>query len=279
MLRLLNEPCAAAMAYGLFVAGSKRVLVVDLGGGTLDVSLLAIAEGRMRIVGTGGDEQLGGEDFTRALMALVLERSGKAGDAADAGGGAGDGGVGGGGAGGGARSVASPQRSGALQAAVERAKIALSSADSAEVLVPGGAAPVVVTRRDFDAACAPLVARVVGAVRSVLEGADVAAGNVQELVVVGGGCQAPVVRAALRELMGGLDICQTIAPGTAVAMGAAIQGAIISGVSAELLKDVLMMDVLSITWGLEGAGGDMVPILPKNSVLPAVSRRRRWLLC
>jgi molecular chaperone DnaK (HSP70) len=207
--RLLHEPTAAAIAYGLHKQPNvHKVLVFDFGGGTLDVSLLFLAQGAFTVIGTAGDNSLGGEDVDDCLAEVLVPSAER------------DGGGGGGGC--------APL---ALSSEAERVKIALSGGGGGG---GGGARAVgwacgadrggLVRLEEFEAACAPLFDRAMAPVRQALEGASVAPEEVDEVVLVGGSSRLPMVRARLREIFGGRDLRSSVDPDLAVAIGAAASG-------------------------------------------------------
>jgi molecular chaperone DnaK (HSP70) len=226
VLRLMHEPTAAAVAYGLQTSKDVHyVLVYDMGGGTLDVSVLFLAEGSFTVIGTAGDNTLGGEDFDDCLAHMLAREAGLPwahGAAGDAG----------------RKPVSSLCSPEALSLEAERVKIALSGADRAEWRCPaaegagagaGGAAPAAVggevTREAFERECSALFARSIAPVESALENAAVRRGEVDEIVLVGGSSRLPGVRKALVDYFGGRKLKATVDPDLAVAMGASLSRA------------------------------------------------------
>jgi molecular chaperone DnaK (HSP70) len=206
VVRLLHEPTAAAIAYGLHKNPHvHKVLVFDFGGGTLDVSLLFLARGAFTVIGTAGDNELGGEDVDDCLAEVLVPGARR-------------------GLGGGAGGCAPL----ALSSEAERVKIALSGAEGGGARAVGWACGAqrggLVRREQFEAACAHLFDRAMAPVRQALEGASVAPGEVDEVVLVGGSSRLPMVRARLRDLFGGRELRSSVDPDLAVAIGAAASG-------------------------------------------------------
>ena len=234
----LCEPTAAATAYGLFVAGAKTVGVFDLGGGTCDVCVMRIDEGKFNVLGIAGDVALGGDDFDTALAATVAAKRTASGRGGSGGGKSGK--------------SASPVVPAELREAARVAKEALSEATAVDVPHPMDGSSVALTRADFEAAVKPLVARCVGVLDDAVRTASAAAAAdgrppvvLDELVLVGGGSRVPAVRAALSAFVGeAVELCVAARAECCVAEGCAIRGAVLDGVDKKQLSDVLMMDVL-----------------------------------
>jgi heat shock 70kDa protein 1/2/6/8 len=254
-VRLLNEPTAAAMAYGLFVSGEKHVVVVDFGGGTLDVSLLAIHDGKFQVLGIGGDTNLGGEDINDLVMAHVLENLQRQ------------------------RSVprSALSRSDLIQIKreVERAKVALSTDESVELELPnlGPLAKqkpftLVLTRTKFESLCGSIWTRCLDIVEDVLREAGVETHEIDEVIMVGGSTRIPIVRSKVSAFFHDKELCMSVNADEVVCEGAAIQAAILSGIDKRVFRDVLMMDVIPLPIGLEKADGRMEVLLAKNSRIP-----------
>ena len=238
VLRLLNEPTAAAIAYGLDKKASGRFAVYDLGGGTFDVSVLELDDGIFQVLATAGDTHHGGDDFDRALAELVLGRAGNP--------------------------VLSDDAHRALLFAAETAKRTLSDAEEATVTVSG--TDIVVTRTDFEAAIAPILARTGAAVRQALGDAGLTASQVEDVVLVGGSTRVPAVRRHVAELFGREPRCD-LDPDQVVALGAAMQADILRGNSV-LADDMLLLDVIPLSLGLELMGGVVEKFIPRCSTLP-----------
>ncbi|WP_069384954.1 molecular chaperone DnaK [Halomonas caseinilytica] len=253
--RIINEPTAAALAYGMDKSrGDKTVAVYDLGGGTFDISIIEVAdvdgETQFEVLATNGDTFLGGEDFDLALINYLVDQF-KSDSGIDLSG-----------------DNLAMQR---LKEAAEKAKIELSSAQQTEVNLPYITADntgpkhlnVKVTRAKLESLVEELVARSLKPCKTALADADLSASDIDDVILVGGQTRMPLVQSKVAEFFG-KDARKDVNPDEAVAVGAAIQGGVLGGD----VKDVLLLDVTPLTLGIETLGGVMTPLIEKNTTIP-----------
>ncbi|XP_045456228.1 heat shock protein 68-like [Melitaea cinxia] len=253
VIRIINEPTAAALAYGLNkdMSGEKNVLVYDLGGGTFDVSILSIGEESVyQVKAATGNIRLGGEDFDNRIVAHLIgdvrKRHGK--------------------------EVKSPRALRRLKTAAERAKRLLTSANEdivqVETLCEGIDYYATITRAEFERICSDLLTDTLHYVDQALFDAGMTKKDINDVILVGGSTRIPKIKQMISQFFNGVDLTASVNPDEAIACGAAIQAAIVSGDTSERLKKLLLIDVVPLSLGVETGHGLMFTVLRRNTPIP-----------
>jgi len=252
VVRILNEPTASALAYGLDKReGERNILVYDLGGGTFDVSLLTVDKGFFEVVSTSGDTHLGGDDFDQRIIEY-LARIWKSKHNIDI--------------------TSSKTAIAKLKLEIEKAKRELSSVPEVMITIEdfweGKNFDEKLTRAKFEELCIDLFKKTLGPVQKVLDDSGFKKTDINEIVLVGGSTRIPKVQQILKDFFDGKELNRGVNPDEAVAYGAAVQAGILGGEESEETKDLILVDVTPLTLGIETVGGVMTKIIPKDTVIP-----------
>ena len=252
VLRIINEPTAAAIAYGLEkTKGEKNILIFDCGGGTHDISILTIDDGVFEVKATAGNTHLGGEDFDNLVCDWACDEFRKK-TKLDI------------------KSNARAYRR--LRNVAERAKRILSTSTQATLevdgILEGQDLNIVLSRAKFESLCESIFRKAMEPVQQAMQDAKMSKTDIHDIVLVGGSTRIPKIQQLLRDYFGGKDLCQSINPDEAVAYGAAVQGAILKGSNSEKLDQVILLDVTPLSLGVETAGGVMTPLIKRNTTIP-----------
>ena len=258
VLRIINEPTAAAIAYGLDKKedNEKNIIIYDVGGGTLDVTLLTIDDGIFEVKATSGDTHLGGEDFDLNMMYYFIDEFKKKYN----------------------KNLKESKKSMAkLKKECERAKRALSSSSQAfieiDCLMDNIDYNTTISRAKFEQLNAGLFKKCLDCVEKVLKDSNMSKSSIDDIVLVGGTTRVPKMQQILMDYFGGKRLCNSINPDEAVAYGATVQASILSGKKSDKLTDLLLLDVSPLSLGLETAGGIMTPIIERNTTLPVQKKQ------
>ncbi|MBQ6109753.1 MAG: molecular chaperone DnaK [Thermoguttaceae bacterium] len=255
VMRIINEPTAASLAYGLDKKNEEKICVFDLGGGTFDVSILNVADSVCQVISTSGDGHLGGDDFDNALVTYIADKF-QAANGIDL-----------------RKDPMSLQR---LQEACEKAKKELSSAATTDINLPFITADATgpkhlmekLTRAQFEQLVNNLVERCRGPVNQCLRDANLSPSDIDEVVLVGGSSRIPMVQELVKKIFG-KEPHKGVNPDEVVAVGAAIQGGVLSGE----VNDILLLDVTPLTLGIETLGGVMTPLVERNTTIPTTKKQ------
>ena len=251
VLRIVNEPTAASLAYGLDKKHDEKIAIYDLGGGTFDISVLDIGDGVFEVAATNGDGHLGGDDFDQKVIDWLVQEFKKE-QGVDL-----------------SKDPMALQR---LKEAAEKAKCELSSSNSTDINLPfitaDASGPkhmnVTLSRSKLEQLVDDLIARAEGPVKACLQDSKLSIGQIDEVILVGGSTRMPRVQSSVKDLFGGKELHKGVNPDEVVAVGASIQGGILKGE----VKDVLLLDVTPLTLGIETLGGVRTPLIERNTTIP-----------